>query len=336
MSSYKKKIRGGNTMKTKRIVALLLVLILGLALMAGCAKPAPAPAPGEEPAVKEKIVVGAAMPIFDDKWLSYLYDAIKAYDAENDDVEVIMVDAKNDSGTQLAQVESFITQGVDVILTIPVDVPGFGPVAQAAKEAGIPLVVMNRTPLDADMALVTSFVGSDSIDAGLMQAEKVMEMIGGKGNVVIMNGELGQEAAIMRTQGNKDILAKYPDVKLIKENTGRWSRAEGMTLMENWLQAGEPIAAVLANNDEMAIGAIMALEAEGKLANTVVSGVDATPDAIEYVKDGKLAVTVFQDAVGQGRGGIETAVKAAKGEAVEKIVWIPFELVTKDNYEKFQ
>ena len=321
-------------MKTKRIVALLLVLIMGIALFAGCAKEQPAPS-GEEPAAKDKIVVGAAMPIFDDKWLSYLYDAIRAYDDANDDVDVIMVDAKNDSGTQLAQVESFITQEVDVILTIPVDVPGFSPVAQAAKDAGIPLVVMNRTPMEADMELVTSFVGSDSIDAGIMQAEKVMEMIGGSGNVVIMNGELGQEAAIMRTQGNKDVLAKYPDVKIIKENTGKWQRAEGMTLMENWLQAGEPIAAVLANNDEMAIGAIMALEAEGKLDEVIVAGVDATPDALEYVKEDKLEVTVFQDAVGQGRGGIETAVKVAKGESVDKIVWVPYELVTKDNYEQY-
>ncbi|MFZ5967560.1 MAG: sugar ABC transporter substrate-binding protein [Bacillota bacterium] len=307
---------------------------MGIALFAGCAKEQPAPV-SEEPAAKDKIVVGAAMPIFDDKWLSYLYDAIRAYDEANDDVEVIMVDAKNDSGKQLSQVETFITQGVDVILTIPVDVPGFGPVAKAAHDAGIPLVVMNRAPVEADMELVTSFVGSDSIVAGTMQAEKVMEMIGGKGNVVIMNGELGQEAAIMRTQGNKDVVAKYPDVKIVKENTAKWQRAEGMTLMENWLQSGEKIDAVLSNNDEMAIGAIMALEAEGKLDQVVVAGVDATPDALEYVKEGKLEITVFQDAVGQGKGGIETAVKVAKGENVDKIVWIPYELVTKDNYEQY-
>ena len=324
-------------MKAKRIVALLLVLLMGLALMAGCAPKQEAPAPAEEPAVEDgKIVIGAAMPIFDDKWLSYLYDAIKAYDAANDDVEVIMVDAKNDSSVQLSQVETFITQGVDAILTIPVDVAAFAPVADTAKEAGIPLIAINRKPLDADLAKIASYVGSDSIDAGVMQAEKVMEMLGGKGNVVIMNGELGHEAATMRTQGNKDIIAKFPDVKIIKEDTGKWQRAEGMTLMENWLQAGEPIAAVLANNDEMAIGAIMALEAEGKLADTIVAGVDATPDALEYVKEGKLPVTVFQNAVGQGQGGIETAVKAAKGEAVEKIVWVPYELVTKENYEQYQ
>ena len=319
----------------KRTIALLLVLIMGLALVAGCA-PKQEPAPADDaPAAEDKIVIGAAMPIFDDKWLSYLYDAIKAYDAENDDVEVIMVDAKNDSGLQLSQIETFITQGVDAIVTIPVDIAAFGPAADAAKEAGIPLVAVNRTPLPADMEKIVSYVGSDSIDAGTMQAEKVMELIGGKGNVVIMNGELGHEAATMRTQGNKDVIAKFPDVKIIKENTGRWQRAEGMTLMENWIQAGEPIAAVLANNDEMAIGAIMALEAEGKLEGTIVAGVDATPDALEYVKAGKLHVTVFQDAAGQGRGGIETAVKAARGESVEKLVWIPYELVTKENYEQY-
>ncbi|MBS3995147.1 MAG: sugar ABC transporter substrate-binding protein [Alkaliphilus sp.] len=322
-------------MKTKKIIALLLVLILGLALMAGCAQPAEEPAPVEDPAEKETLVIGAAMPIFDDKWLSYLYDAIKAYDEEHDDVEVIMVDAKNDSSVQLSQIETFITQGVDAIVSIPVDVAAFGAAADIAKEAGIPLIAVNRTPLPADMEKIVSYVGSDSIDAGTMQAEKVAELIGGKGNVVIMNGELGHEAATMRTQGNKDVLAKFPDIKIIKEDTGRWQRSEGMTLMENWIQAGQPIAAVLANNDEMAIGAIMALEAEGKLAETIVAGVDATPDALEYIKAGKLSVSVFQDAVGQGRGGIETAVKAARGEAVEKFVWIPFQLVTKENYEQF-
>ncbi|SEN20021.1 sugar ABC transporter substrate-binding protein [Lihuaxuella thermophila] len=315
-------------MKAKKALSWFMVLALSFSFLTGCNALA-----GKN---KDKIVIGAAMPVFDDKWLSYLYDAMKKYDQEHIEVEVKMVDAKNDASKQLSQVETFLAEGVDAIIICPVDTSAVKPMVEEANSANVPVVVVNRIPTKDVLDKIYAYVGSESIQAGTMQMEKVAELLGGKGNVAIMNGELGHEATVKRTEGNKQVVKKNPGMKIVREGTAKWQRAEGIQLMENWIQSGEKIDAVVANNDEMAIGAIMALEAAGKLNDVVVAGVDGTPDALEYVKAGKLKVSVFQDPMGQGRGAVETAVKAARGEKLNnKFVWIPYELITKENVEKY-
>lgn len=328
--------------KQKNYVWLMIVFLI-TALVAGCgakqetAQTNPQAQGGsaqqETAEKKDKLVIGAALPDFDDKWLSYLQDGMKQYEKSQENVEVIYVDAMNDANKQLSQVENFIQQKVDAIVLVPVDTTSAPNMVDKANQAKLPIVVVNRQYEGVEAA--TAYVGSESIKAGLMEMEEVVKLLNGKGNIAIMNGQMGHEAQIKRTEGNKQIIAKYPDMKVVLEGTGEWDRAKGMTLMENWLQSGNQINAVVSNNDEMAIGAIMALEAAGKLNNVVVAGVDATPDALEYVKAGKLKVTVFQNATGQGKGGLEVAIKAAKGEPVEKFNWIPYELVTKDNVEEY-
>lgn len=281
----------------------------------------------------DKIVIGAALPDFDDKWLSYLQDGMRQYEQSQDGVEVIYVDAMNDASKQLSQVENFIQQKVNAIIMVPVDTTSAPNMVDKANQAGIPIVVVNRQYDGVEAA--TAYVGSESITAGVMEMEEVAKLLDYKGNIAIINGQMGQEAQIKRTEGNKQVIAQHPDLKVVLEGTGEWDRAKGMTLMENWIQSGQHIDAVVSNNDEMAIGAIMALEAAGKLNDVIVAGVDATPDALEYVKAGKLKVTVFQNATGQGQGGLEVAIKAAKGEAVEKFTWIPYELVTEDNVDEY-
>ncbi|MEW9672250.1 sugar ABC transporter substrate-binding protein [Ammoniphilus sp. 3BR4] len=330
-------------MKVQKMFSMILTSALTIGLLAGCGSSSSEPASEapktDQAAAKDSIVIGAAMPVFDDKWLTYLYDEINKYDKEHDDVEVKMVDAKNDSGKQLSQVETFVAQGVDAIIINPVDTSAVGPMVDAANAANVPVVIVNRMPGDDVLSKIYAYVGSESTQAGTMQMEKVVELLGGKGNVAILTGELGSESQIKRTQGNKDILAKNPDIKLVREQTAMYQRAEGMKVMENWIQSGDQLNAIVANNDEMAIGAIMALEAAGKLDGVVVAGIDGTPDALEYVKSGKLNVSAFQDPMGQGKGAIEAAVKAAKGEKLEgaegNIVNVPFELITKENVETY-
>lgn len=329
-------------MKVQKMFSVIMTSVLTIGLLAGCgsssqpANEAPKEPAAETPAAKDSIVIGAAMPVFDDKWLTYLYDAINKYDEENNDVEVKMVDAKNDSGKQLSQVETFVSQGVDAIIINPVDTSAVGPMVDAANKANVPVIVVNRMPDDATLQKIYAYVGSDSIKAGTMQMEEVAKLLGGKGNVAIMTGELGSESQIKRTQGNKDIIAKNPDIKMVREQTAMYQRAEGMKLMENWIQSGDQLNAIVANNDEMAIGAIMALEAAGKRNGVVIAGIDGTPDALEYIKAGKLNISTFQDPVGQGKGAIEAAVKAAKGEKLESnIIDVPFELITKENVETY-
>lgn len=317
----------------RKLFAVFMMVALIATLALGCA-PAASEAPVPEAAAAEDVTVGVSIANFDDTFLTYMMDGMKEKAGGMEGVNVTYVDARSDAATQLSQVENFITQGMKAIIVNPVNTEATGPITEACAKAGIPLVYLNRLP--ANLPDDVTFVGSESIDAGIFQMEYIGEKLGGKGNIVIMMGVLDHEAAVMRTEGVKKVIAeKYPDIKVVAEQTGNWSRAEGMTLMENWLSGGQQIDAVCANNDDMALGAINALEAAGKLEGMLVGGVDCTPDAVQALKDGKLSVTVFQDAAGQGGGSVEAAVKKARGESVEKLVMIPFVKVTKDNVDQY-
>jgi inositol transport system substrate-binding protein len=226
-----------------------------------------------------------------------------------------------------------VAQKVDAIILIPANTDATDPMTKLAVDAKIPLVYVNRKP--ANLPEGVAYAGSDSIVAGRLQMEWIAKKLNGKGNVVIMNGNLSQEAAQQRTAGVKEVAAKFPDIKITKEDTAEWSRDKGLALMENWLATGDQIDAVASNNDEMAIGAIKAIEAAGKLGQIVVGGVDASPDALAEMDKGRLNVTVFQNAAGQGEGGIKAAIALARGEKIEQITWIPYELVTPDNYKDY-
>jgi len=284
------------------------------------------------------IKIGAAMADASDKWLSYLEDGVRSFADETADCEVMMTDGKADPAIQLNSLETLITQGVDAIVIVPVDISALGPVIDKCKEADIPLIVVNRYPAEKFMKMDNVYyVGSESIQAGIMQGEWVAEALGSAGgNVAILTGKSGHEAAIMRTQGNKDIFDKNANIKIAMEAEGKWDRAEGMRIAENWFQMGNNLKAIVANNDEMAIGAILAAQSLGmKDEDIIIAGVDATPDALEYLGKG-LDVTVFQSAAGQGYGSMEAAYKIVKGEKLEKIQWIPYELVTTENMADFQ
>jgi inositol transport system substrate-binding protein len=152
----------------------------------------------------------------------------------------------------------------------------------------------------------------------------------------MMHGFMGQAGQIKRDQGAREVLAKKPGLKLIADQTAEWDRAKGISLMENWIQShGDRINAVFAQNDEMAMGALIALEQAKRKDKVVVVGVDAIADALAAVRDGRLDATIFQDAKGQGAAAVETAVKIIRKEPYEKQTMIPFQLVTKENVSKF-
>ena len=160
--------------------------------------------------------------------------------------------------------------------------------------------------------------------------------LGGKGNIVVILGPTSHSAQLDRSQGIEEVLANYPDIKIVAEQTANWDRAEAMTLMENWLQMGDQIDGVVAQNDEMAIGALKAIQAAGMEDSIKVVGIDAIADALALVESEEMIGTVYQDAVGQGAGAVEAAVKAVKGEAVEKETLIPYVLITKENVAEWK
>jgi inositol transport system substrate-binding protein len=282
--------------------------------------------------------IGVSMSQFDDTWLTYLRESMdtkaKSYP---DGVKLQFEDARSDVVRQLSQVESFISQKVDAIVVNPVDTAATKKITEAAVKAGIPLVYVNRRPDDLNLPKGVVTVASNDLEAGQMQMQYLAEKMGGKGNIVILLGDLANNSTTNRTKGVKEVLTKYPSIKIEQEQTGIWSRDRGMTLVNDWLTQGRKFDAVVSNNDEMAIGAAMALQQAGvEKGSILIAGVDGTPDGLNAVKKGSLLVSVFQDAKGQADGSIDTAVKMARNEPVEPAMWVPYRLITLQNVDTFK
>ena len=247
-------------------------------------------------------------------------------------VKLIVVDAQRSPEKQFQQIESFIAQRVDAIILNPCEVEASSPAVDKALAAGIPIVNVNSET----KTLPTAFVGSHDEQSARLAMEYIAKRLGGKGQVVMMHGYMGQAAQIKRDAGAREVLAKYPGLHLLAEQTAEWDRAKAISLMENWLQAyGDRIDAVFAQNDEMAMGALLAIENARKKDKVIVVGVDAIADALEAVKQSRLDATVFQDAESQGSQAVETAVKILRKQPFEKETYIPFRLVTKENVANY-
>lgn len=326
----------------KKVLALILTAVLMMSLFAGCGSKTEVKEETSKETTKtdskdaekteevEKIKIHFASNSFADKWQTYLNDAAKA-EAEKLGVELEFSDGKEDAATQLNNVETAIASGAKAIIIVMVDPGAPQPFINACKDAGIPIIAANRKFEGANC-----FIGSDDLVAGGIQADFIGEALGGKGNVAILEGVIGQNSQVKRTEGLKEELAaKYPDIKVVFEETAKWDRAKGMEVTENWLTTGEEINAIAGNNDEMAIGAINALKAAGKLDSVVVAGTDATIDALEYVKNGELEVTCFQSPFGQGQTAVQTAIKLINGEEVPEYIDVPFEKVSIDNVDDY-
>ena len=286
------------------------------------------------------IKVGVSMSAFDDTFLTYLREDMdkqaKSY-PKGDGVQLQFEDARADVVKQLSQVENFIGQKVDAIIVNPVDTASTANIIKAATAAKIPLVFVNRRPDQKDLPKDVVAVTSDDVEAGKLQMQYIAEKLGGKGKIVILLGDLANNSTTNRTKGVKEVLAKYPDIKIEQEQTGTWLRDKSMTLVNDWLTQGREFDAVLANNDEMAIGASMALKSAGKEKGSVlIAGVDGTPDGLNAIAKGDMAASAFQDAKGQAVGSVEAARKMAKNEATEQNVVIPFKLITPDNVKDFK
>ncbi|MBU0834082.1 MAG: sugar ABC transporter substrate-binding protein [Alphaproteobacteria bacterium] len=247
--------------------------------------------------------------------------------------------ADDDVQKQLSQIQNFIASKVDAIIVNAVDTSATAPMTKLANDAGIPIVYVNRQPADVDaLGDKGAFVASNEVESGTLQTQEICKILGGKGDILVMVGDLANQAAVQRTKDIHDVIAT-PDcagLKILDEQTAAWDPVKAQDLMTNWIAAGHKPAAVIANNDNMAIGAINAMKSAGwDMKDVVVGGIDATQEALAYMKAGDLDVTVFQDAFGQGAGAVDAAVKLAKGEKVDAKVWIPFQLVTPENMDQF-
>ncbi|MEX0370553.1 MAG: sugar ABC transporter substrate-binding protein [Tateyamaria sp.] len=288
--------------------------------------------------------IGVSVARFDDNGLTIMRNGMTDHVETLDGVELIMEDAQDDVARQLDQINNFIASGVDAIIVNAVDTNATEAMSQAAAAAGVPMVYVNRQPINMDtLPEGQAFVASNEIESGTLKAFEICKNLraagkSGGATAYMLMGQLSNQAAVQRSKDVEDVIGMdmCNFITLIDKQTANWSRDQAQDLMTNWISSGEPFDAVFANNDEMAIGAIQAMKAAGiSMDDVEVGGVDATPDALVSMQAGDMDVTVFQDLAGQGAGSIDTAIKLANGEDVDKTVFIPFKLVTPDNVSDF-
>ncbi len=241
-------------------------------------------------------------------------------------VDVTVADAQNDPNKQLSQIENFIQQGVNIILVNPCDSAAIVPAIKSANVAKVPVITVDR---GSDGGVVVCHIASDNVEGGRMAGQYLAKLLNYKGKVVELEGIPGTSAARDRGKGFNEVIAKYPGIQVVARQEAGFDRARGMTVMENILQAQPVIDGLFCHNDEMALGALRAIEAAGRLAAIKIVGFDATDDAVKAVKDGKMMATVAQKPRAMGTISVEVAKQVLDGVSVDAFIPVPLELVTR-------
>ncbi|RVL62876.1 substrate-binding domain-containing protein [Sinorhizobium meliloti] len=283
--------------------------------------------------------VGITIARSDSAFLTILRNGMQDQAAKLDGVTVQVEDAQNDTSRQLDQVQNFVSSGVDAIIVVAVDGDSTPALTKMATDAGIPIVYANHPPADVDKLPETAaFVGSNEIDSGTLETKEVCRLLGGKGAAYVLMGPLNNHSSLTRTKDIHDVIAtdECKGMSVIEEQSANWDRLEAANIMTNWLSTGREFNAIIANNDEMAIGAIQAMKAAGvDMSKVVVGGIDATPDGLAAMAAGDLDVTVFQNAIAQRAAAMDAAVALSRDQKTARQIWVPFELVTPENMKDY-
>lgn len=240
-------------------------------------------------------------------------------------VELISVDAGDDSAKQAGDIEDLISKGIKVLIVNPVDSDAVAPAVEDAIAKGIKVIAVDRVVNGVD---VDCSIASDNVAGAEMATEFLVETVGEGAKTAELGGVNGASATIDRGAGFHNVADEKLDV--VASQTANFNRAEGMSVMENMLQANPDIKAVFAHNDEMALGAVETVGDKG----IIVAGFDATDDAIAAIKEGRMAATIAQKPDLMGATAVETAQKLMAGETVEKSIPVEVKLVTKDNVDE--
>jgi len=328
---------------------LLVVFAVLAVLLASC---------GGASSGKPKI--GVAIYKFDDTFMSYVRNAIT--EKATDKAEVEVVDSQNAQPTQNDQVDAFLSKKMKSVAINPVDRTAAAAIIEKAKAKKTPVVFFNREPLPEDMASWDKvyYVGAKAEQSGTMQGQIVVDYWkanpaadkngDGKIQYIMLKGEPGHQDAELRTQFSIQAVTDAGlAVEKLAEDTAYWDRPKAFEKMKAFLAAyGDKIEVVFCNNDDMALGAIEALKSDGYFdgkKQIVVVGVDATAPALQAVEEGTLLGTVLNDAKNQGKATFDLAFALAKNEDVTKAgweitdgkyVWVPYQMVTKENYTQFK
>ncbi|MNM98616.1 ABC transporter periplasmic-binding protein YtfQ precursor [compost metagenome] len=266
--------------------------------------------------------IGAAVYGLKGQYMQNWVREIKEHPAVKDGtVKLTVFDGNYDAMTQNNQIETMVTQHFDAIIFVPIDTKAGAATVTQAQISGVPVIASNTKVAGANVP----FIGNDDVEGGRLQAQAMVDKLNGKGNVAIIQGPIGQSAQIDRQKGEMEVLLKNPQIKIIEMKTANWSRAEALTLTEDWLNAhpNGGIAGIIAQNDDMALGALQAVKSRGlSPADVPVTAIDGMPDAIQAAKKGEIT-TFLQDAQAQSQGALDLALRTLIGKDYkpQSVIW---------------
>ncbi len=307
--------------KRTTLLAVLVLAILASALAAGCQRGGGEGGGGPR--------IGLSVSTLNNPFFVTLRNGAQDA-AKKEGVELVVSDAQNDAATQQDDVQNFVTQQMDAILVNPVDSESIVPAVQAANQANIPVIALDRGASGGEIA---TLIASDNVEGGRLAGEELIRLVG-SGPVAQLEGIPGASPTRDRGQGFEEAINAQEAVELVASQTANFDRAEGLNVTENILQSNPEIKGIFAQNDEMALGAVRAL---GDQAGTDVKivGFDAIEDALKAIQDGKMNATVAQQPDKIGSLGVKNAMMVIDGESVPKNIPVEVKLVTQENVSEF-
>ena len=302
------------------LLAVLLLAVLATALAAGCQRGG-----GEGGGAR----IGLSVSTLNNPFFVTLQDGAQSA-ADEAGAELIVSDAQNDTAQQQDDIQNFVTQQVNVILVNPVDSDAVVPAIEAANQANIPVIALDRGTSGGELATT---IASDNVQGGNLAGEELIRLVG-SGSVAQLEGTPGADPARDRGEGFQDAIAAQSAIEVIASQSANFDRAEGLNVAENILQANPDIAGIFAQNDEMALGAVQAL-GDNAGDDVKVVGFDAIEDALSAIQDGTMNATVAQQPAEIGSLGVENAISVINGESVEENIPVEVQLVTLENVSEF-
>lgn len=263
-------------------------------------------------------------------WIAVQEGAEKAAAEAGVDLTVLAPATADSNEEQISLIEQSIAKGPDALVVIPADSVGIVPAVEAANSAGIPLIDVNTKIDTSGGCRIETFIAVENYTAAVSVAEKLVEMLDQKGDVIILEGKAGAQSSVDIVAGANDTFAKYPDINVVASQTASWNRTEAYNVTLNLLEANPGVAAIFAANDEMAMGALEAVSQAGKSGQILITGLDANEDAKAAVDAGTLAITCDKNGIGQGYEGVMKAVMLLNGETLEPNYVVDTYLYTKD------
>lgn len=321
--------------KAKRFLAVFAACVLAVS-MVGCGAKKEETKKTDSKKVEgsdKGLHIGVTMQGNQSGFVQYMTSAIYEYQkTQAPDVNLEVVFADDDAAKQLSQVETFVSKGVDAIIMNPVDKTQGATAVDLAFDAGIPVITLNTLTESENNA---AHVGSDDVEAGRLQMERIIEVCGDNTKLAYVDAVLGHSAQVGRAQGYEEVLKENPGVELVVHDTGNWSPEESLRLVENWLQSGKELNAILCQADCQLTGVITAVENAGKIGEIKLAGMDCDPVILKAIADDKVDCSIWQDGLAQGENAIRLAIEAAQGNEVEDYI-IPYEVCTKDNLAEYK